>query len=79
MLGADPPCGLPCLFITMFRMPAAPSASYFAPGFVTTSILFTALAGMLLNTIEGFEENITLGMPSTYTLNEEEPFTEILS
>ena len=42
-------------------------------------MLFTAVAGMLLNTIEGFEENITLGMPSTYTLNEEEPFTEILS
>ena len=68
-----------CLFITMFRMPVEPSASYLAPGLVITSMLFTAEAGMLLNTIEGFDENITLGMPSTYTLNDDEPFTEMLS
>ena len=28
-----------------------------------------------MNTIEGFDENITLGKPSTYTLNDDEPLT----
>ena len=63
----------------MFSTPAAPSASYFAPGLVITSILFTAVAGMLLNTIAGLLENITLGTPSTYTLNDDEPLTVMLS
>ena len=57
-------CGF-CLFMMMFNTPPAPSASYFAPGLVTTSMLFTAVAGMLLNTIDGLLLNITLGIPST--------------
>ena len=53
------------LFMTIFSTPPTPSASYFAPGFVTTSIDFTAEAGIALNICEGLEENITLGFPST--------------
>ena len=60
-------------------MPAAPSASYFAPGLVITSMLFTTLAGMLLKIIDGLLENITLGIPSTYTLKDDEPLTVMLS
>ena len=49
---------------------------------VHTTRLLNALEAAVkysASNIEGFDENITLGMPSTYTLNEEEPFTEMLS
>ena len=54
----------------MLRIPPVPSASYFAPGFVSTSIDFTDDAGMLLNICDGLAENIIDGLPLTYTLNE---------
>ena len=67
------------LSITMFKTPAPPSASYFAPGLVTTSILLTIEAGIALNTWLGADDIIILGLPSTYTLKELEPLTVILS
>ena len=42
-------------------------------------MVFTNEAGILLNIIEGLLENITLGLPSTYTLKADEPFTVMLS
>ena len=49
----------------IFSTPPVPSASYLAPGLVTTSIDLTAEAGIDLNICEGLEENITFGLPST--------------
>ena len=63
----------------ILSMPPVPSASYFAPGLVSTSIDFTDEAGIDLKICDGFDENIMLGLPLTYTLNELEPITEMLS
>ena len=60
-------------------MPPTPSASYFGPGFVITSIFFIVLAGILLSTSEGLFDIMLLGRPLTYTLKDELPFTLILS
>ena len=63
----------------MFSMPPTPSASYFGPGFVITSIFFMVLVGILLSTSEGLFDIMLLGRPLTYTLKDELPFTLMLS
>ena len=44
-----------------------------------TSIFFTAAAGIIFSTCEGFCESMGLGLPSTYTLKADEPLTVMLS
>ena len=56
-----------------------PSASYFAPGSVMTSIDFTELAGRLRSTSFGLLLMSVFGLPFTCTLKFDEPFTWILS
>ena len=63
----------------MLRMPPTPSASYFGPGFVITSIFFMDEAGMLFSTSFGFFDIILLGRPFTYTLKPALPFTFMFS
>ena len=65
--------------VTMLRMPPTPSASYFGPGLVITSILRMELAGMLLSTSLGLFDIMLLGRPFTYTLKLELPFTLMFS
>ena len=67
------------LIVLTSRMPPVPSASYLAPGLVTTSMLLMRLAGITLNIWEGLLLSIWLGLPSTYTLKDELPFTVMLS
>ena len=50
---------------TMLSTPPVPSASYFAPGLVTTSMLFTIVAGMALNICEALLVYMGLSLPST--------------
>ena len=44
-------------------IPPIPSASYFTPGSVITSMFFTELAGMLFNTTDGLLLNKFDGLP----------------
>ena len=50
-------------FIIIFIMPPVPSASYLAPGLVTTSILCIWLAGMVCKTSAILFPNIVDGFP----------------
>ena len=67
------------LLVVMLSTPPTPSASYFTPGLVTTSMFFTLLAGIILKMVEAFWDSIWLGFPSTYTWKLLLPFTEMLS
>ena len=69
---------MPLPTVTMLRMPPTPSASYFGPGLVITSIFFIEDAGILFSTSFGFFDIMLLGRPLTYTLKPELPFTLIL-
>ncbi len=62
--------------VMMFSTPEVPSASYFAPGSVITSILRIEEAGMALSTVERFElENIGSSFPLTSILKLADPCT----
>ena len=50
------------LCVIMFSIPPTPSASYFGPGFVITSIRLMLLAGMLFSTSLGLLLIIWLGL-----------------
>ncbi|WP_249117387.1 MULTISPECIES: hypothetical protein [Prevotellaceae] len=59
----------------MLSIPATPSASYLAPGFVMTSIFLTVEAGMVLIISVGLLLIMVFGLPFTYTLKSVLPFT----
>ena len=62
----------------MLSIAPTPSASYFAPGSVITSMRLIIDAGIAESTSLGLLENELLGRPFLYTLKLPEPFTVIL-
>ena len=64
--------------VTIFNIAPTPSASYFAPGSVITSMRLIIDAGIADNTSLGLLENELFGRPFLYTLKLLEPFTVIL-
>ena len=73
------PLMLELSMVTMLRIEPTPSASYFAPGSVMTSIFFIMLAGMALSTSLALPESVGSGWPFLYILKLLLPLTMILS
>ena len=65
--------------VMILMIPPTPSASYFGPGFVITSTFLMLAAGILFNTSLGLLVIMLFGLPFTYALNDELPFTFTLS